>query len=139
VVSGGVVGRAALPGGTRLAAHVKQVAGTNRRATLGRAPAQVTLVEHVLAALAGLRIDNCTVELDAGEPPGLDGSARGFVEALVAAGGTDQPESRAGWGAAGPGTVRPPGAPVPPRPPPAGRGTRPYLSALPPHRPLAPT
>jgi len=38
---------------------------TSRRTTLGRQPVQVTLVEHVLAALAGLRIDNCVVELDA--------------------------------------------------------------------------
>src|SRR5437879_10254375 len=62
-----------------IAAHVSQVTGTARRTTLGRPPAEVSLVEHVLAALAGLRIDNCRVELDAPEPPGLDGSARGFV------------------------------------------------------------
>ena len=75
-----------LPGKPRIAAHVGRVTDTNRRTTLGRAPAQVTLVEHVLAALAGLRIDNCLVELDAVEPPGLDGSAIGFVEALLSVG-----------------------------------------------------
>jgi UDP-3-O-acyl-N-acetylglucosamine deacetylase len=52
------------------------------------------MVEHVLAALAGLRVDNCRVELDAPEPPGLDGSARAFVEALLAAGLQRQPERR---------------------------------------------
>jgi len=67
-------------------AHISQVTGTNRRTTLGRSPAQVGLVEHVLAALAGLRIDNCLVELNAPEPPGLDGSARAFVDALLTAG-----------------------------------------------------
>ncbi len=67
-------------------AHISQVTGTNRRTTLGRPPVQVGLVEHVLAALAGLRIDNCLVELNAPEPPGLDGSARAFVEALLTAG-----------------------------------------------------
>ena len=36
-----------------------------------RPPAQIGLVEHVLAALAGLRIDNCLVELNAPEPPAL--------------------------------------------------------------------
>jgi UDP-3-O-acyl-N-acetylglucosamine deacetylase len=78
-------------------AHVDHVTGSQRRTTLGHAPAQVGLVEHVLAALAGLRIDNCQVELDAPEPPGLDGSARQFVEALLAAGIRTQPERRAVW------------------------------------------
>jgi len=63
-------------------ARIDQVTDTRRRTTLGRAPGHVALVEHVLAALTGLRIDNCFVELDAPEPPGLDGSARRFVEAL---------------------------------------------------------
>ena len=75
-------------------AHVSQVTGTNRRTTLGRPPAQVGLVEHVLAALAGLRIDNCQVELNAPEPPGLDGSARAYVDALLAAGTQLQPARR---------------------------------------------
>ncbi|HKB35971.1 MAG TPA: UDP-3-O-acyl-N-acetylglucosamine deacetylase [Gemmataceae bacterium] len=78
-------------------AHVDQVTGTARRTTLGHAPAQVGLVEHVLAALAGLRIDNCRVELDAPEPPGLDGSARGFVDALIQAGFQRQPVPRPVW------------------------------------------
>lgn len=67
-------------------AHIDHVTGTQRRTTLGHPPAQIGLVEHVLAALAGLRIDNCFVELNAPEPPGLDGSARGFVTALLQAG-----------------------------------------------------
>lgn len=67
------------------------VTGTDRRTTLGVAPRNVELVEHVLSALAGLRIDNCVVELDACEPPGLDGSAAGFVEALLDAGIEPQP------------------------------------------------
>jgi UDP-3-O-acyl N-acetylglucosamine deacetylase len=69
-----------------LAAHIDNVTGTQRRTTLGHPPAQVGLVEHVLAALAGLRIDNCQIELNAPEPPGLDGSARDFVKALLDAG-----------------------------------------------------
>jgi UDP-3-O-acyl N-acetylglucosamine deacetylase len=81
----------------RVPARIDQVTGTQRRTTLGRPPAQVGLVEHVLAALAGLRIDNCHVELNAPEPPGLDGSARGFVEALRRAGAVPQPARRAAW------------------------------------------
>jgi UDP-3-O-acyl-N-acetylglucosamine deacetylase len=57
----------------------------------------VTLVEHVLAALAGLRLDNCFVEVNAPEPPGLDGSAKGFVDALLGAGVRLQPARRAVW------------------------------------------
>jgi UDP-3-O-acyl-N-acetylglucosamine deacetylase len=79
-------------------AHIDHVTGTHRRTTLGHAPAQVTLVEHVLAALAGLRIDNCTIEIDAGEPPGLDGSSQMFVDALHQAGTILQPARRSVWG-----------------------------------------
>jgi len=78
-------------------ARVEHVTGTQRRTTLGREPAQVSLVEHVLAALAGLRIDNCVVELNAPEPPGLDGSAARFVHALHHAGCVLQPARRAIW------------------------------------------
>jgi UDP-3-O-[3-hydroxymyristoyl] N-acetylglucosamine deacetylase len=78
-------------------AQVGLVTGTQRRTTLGQAPAQIALVEHVLASLAGMRIDNCYIELDAVEPPGLDGSARGFVEALQAAGIVLQTARRATW------------------------------------------
>ena len=71
--------------------------GTARRTTLGRPGGEVGLVEHVLAALAGLRVDNCRVELDAPEPPGLDGSARRFTDALVEAGIQTQPARRPVW------------------------------------------
>ncbi len=82
---------------TEIPARVSRVTGTNRRTTLGHEPAQVSLVEHVLAALAGLRVDNCFVELDAPEPPGLDGSARAFVDVLLDAGIVRQSERRPIW------------------------------------------
>jgi UDP-3-O-acyl N-acetylglucosamine deacetylase len=75
----------------RIQACVDNVTGTHRRTTLGHAPAQVALVEHVLAALAGMKIDNCIVEINAPEPPGLDGSAKEFVAALGDAGLVVQP------------------------------------------------
>jgi UDP-3-O-acyl N-acetylglucosamine deacetylase len=81
----------------QVAACIDQVTGTQRRTTLGRTPAQVSLVEHVLAALGGMRIDNCYVELNAPEPPGLDGSAKGFVDALRQAGTVLQPARREIW------------------------------------------
>jgi UDP-3-O-acyl N-acetylglucosamine deacetylase len=81
----------------RIPARVDHVTGTQRRTTLGRAPLQIGLVEHFLAALAGLRIDNCLIQLDAPEPPGLDGSAQPLVDLLLEAGTVLQPERRAVW------------------------------------------
>ena len=75
-------------------AHVDSVTGTARRTTLGQAPIQVGLVEHVLAALSGLRIDNCYIDLDAPEPPGFDGSAQALVHVLRDAGSVMLPEKR---------------------------------------------
>jgi UDP-3-O-[3-hydroxymyristoyl] N-acetylglucosamine deacetylase len=46
----------------------------------------VSTVEHLMAALYALQVDDLTVELDAAEVPILDGSARPFVEAILAAG-----------------------------------------------------
>lgn len=74
--------------------HVQQVTATQRRTTLGDAQMGVTLVEHVLAAFAGLRIDNCLIELNGPEPPGLDGSAQGFCEAIQEATPTLLPETK---------------------------------------------
>lgn len=78
-------------------ACVDEVTGTSRRTTLGHPPIHVSLVEHVLAALSGLRIDNCYVELDAPEPPGLDGSAHAFVKAILNAGVSVQYERQDIW------------------------------------------
>jgi UDP-3-O-acyl-N-acetylglucosamine deacetylase len=89
--------RTDLPGRPVVPARVGQVTGTHRRTTLGPPPHGITLVEHVLATLAGLRVDNCVVELDGPEPPGLDGSAAGFARAIGAAGPAIQPARRAVW------------------------------------------
>lgn len=78
-------------------AAVDNVTGTQRRTTLGRAPVQISLVEHVLAALYGMRIDNCFVDVDAPEPPGMDGSARGFVQALRQAGSVVSHQRKTVW------------------------------------------
>jgi UDP-3-O-acyl N-acetylglucosamine deacetylase len=61
-----------------------------RRTTLELNGIRVEMVEHVLAALAGLRVDNCEVWVDAPEMPGCDGSSRAFVEAIDAAGFVEQ-------------------------------------------------
>ena len=97
--------RTDLPGKPAIPAAVANVTGANRRTTLGRPPAQVELVEHVLAALHGLHIDNCTMEINGPELPGLDGSAAGFTELLCAAGNTAQRARREIWSVDEPITV----------------------------------
>lgn len=52
------------------------------------------MIEHVMAALAGSRIDNCLIEVDAPECPGCDGSSRVFVEAFEQAGAIEQDRPR---------------------------------------------
>jgi UDP-3-O-acyl N-acetylglucosamine deacetylase len=84
--TGVVFVRTDLPGRPTVRAHIDQVVPTPRRTTVRQGEAVVEMIEHVMAALAGLRVDNCAVEIDAAEPPGCDGSSRAFVEALTAAG-----------------------------------------------------
>ncbi|MEQ8838899.1 MAG: UDP-3-O-acyl-N-acetylglucosamine deacetylase, partial [Lacipirellulaceae bacterium] len=62
-----------------------------RRTNLEWGEVRVEMVEHVLAALAGLQIDNCEIWVDAAEMPGCDGSALPFVESLQSAGIVAQP------------------------------------------------
>ncbi len=75
-------------------ARVKYVIPRQRRTTIQRGEATVEMVEHVMAALAGLQIDNCRVEIDGPETPGCDGSSLAFVEALNGAGLVDQERAR---------------------------------------------
>ncbi len=93
--SGIVFVRADLPGTPRIAALVAQRIESPRRTNLRQGTASVEMVEHVLAALAGLQIDNCEVWVNQPEMPGLDGSSGKFVAALDAAGVVVQAEKRA--------------------------------------------
>jgi UDP-3-O-acyl N-acetylglucosamine deacetylase len=104
-------------GAQPLPALAKFVTDTQRRTTLGSPENGVTLVEHLLAALAGLRIDNCTVGLDGPEPPGLDGSAAGYVDAIAGAGSVVQLTRRAIWAVENPVIVAANGATVGLHPP----------------------
>jgi UDP-3-O-[3-hydroxymyristoyl] N-acetylglucosamine deacetylase len=61
---------------------------------LGQGDAIVHTVEHLLAALSGLEIDNVIVELSASEVPIMDGSAKPFVAAILEAGIVRQPVER---------------------------------------------
>jgi UDP-3-O-acyl N-acetylglucosamine deacetylase len=78
----------------RLAARVEHRQETPRRTTLALGGARVEMVEHVMAALAGMQIDNCEVWINQPELPGLDGSALRFVEVLEAVGIVELPAPR---------------------------------------------
>ncbi len=67
-------------------ALVEYVVDVSRGTTLGLGDVKVHTVEHVLAAVAGLQIDNIIIELDNAEPPIADGSSMPFVEKLLEAG-----------------------------------------------------
>lgn len=68
--------------------------GFERRTTLGMGSLQIQTTEHLMAALLGLSIDNIIIEIDGAELPGLDGSARGFVEAIKKSGVAEQDAPR---------------------------------------------
>ncbi len=82
--------RTDLGGNPEIPALVDYVVDVSRGTTLGHGDIKVYTVEHVLAAVAGLQIDNLVIELDGIEPPLGDGSAHPFVEALLRAGVVDQ-------------------------------------------------
>ncbi|MBQ6081979.1 MAG: UDP-3-O-acyl-N-acetylglucosamine deacetylase [Bacteroidales bacterium] len=63
-----------------------KVGPTNRSTTICSGEASVSTLEHLMSACAGLGIDNLLVEIDAPEVPILDGSAKPYVEAILADG-----------------------------------------------------
>ncbi len=67
-------------------ALAEYVVDTSRGTTLGLGDVKVHTVEHVLAAVAGLQIDNIIIEIDGNEPPIADGSSKPFVDKLLEAG-----------------------------------------------------
>lgn len=82
--------RTDLPSKPWVQADIDHVVDISRGTTLQDGEAKVHTVEHVLAAIAGLQIDNLLVELDNNEPPVTDGSARPYVDKLLEAGIVDQ-------------------------------------------------
>lgn len=83
-----------LPGTAPIPATLDHVIPRQRRTAISNGAATVELVEHVMAALAGLQIDNCLVQLNAPETPGADGSCLPFVQAILDAGIVEQSAPR---------------------------------------------
>ncbi len=88
----GVLFRA--PDGTFIPASVEHVVDTRSATSVGAFGVRVRSIEHLMAALAGLGIDNVLVDTDAEELPAADGSSRPLVELLEAAGRTSLPVPR---------------------------------------------
>lgn len=78
--------RTDLEGSVPICATVDQVIASERRTQLGAGTNTVHTVEHVLAAVSALDIDDLIIEMDGPEPPIIDGSAAPFFEALKQAG-----------------------------------------------------
>lgn len=75
-----------LPNSPEVPADVDHVVDISRGTTIELDTARVHTVEHVMAALVGLQIDNVLIELDNSEPPVGDGSAKPYVDCLLQAG-----------------------------------------------------
>lgn len=75
-------------------ADVDYVTDVSRGTTLGKNGVSINTVEHVLAALMGMRLDNVLIELDGPEIPILDGSSKPFIDILEIAGAQEQKEER---------------------------------------------
>jgi UDP-3-O-acyl N-acetylglucosamine deacetylase len=82
------------PGSRPIPATIEFALPRERRTAIGRDDVSVETIEHVMAALAGLQIDNCLIEIDGPEVPGCDGSARDFVDVLLDAGTEEQDQTR---------------------------------------------
>jgi len=78
--------RSDIPGCPEIKADIDHVVDISRGTTIEENDVRIHTVEHALAAVSGLRIDNILIELTGKEPPVMDGSAKDFVESLLKAG-----------------------------------------------------
>lgn len=91
---GYVFRRMDLPGQPFVKADADFVVDTSRGTTISHNGATVHTVEHTLAALVGLQLDNVLIEIDGPEPPIMDGSSIDFLSALMRAGRSEQAAER---------------------------------------------
>ena len=78
--------RVDLEGAPVIEAKAEYVTDTQRGTNMEKNGVQINTSEHVLAAAVGLNIDNLLIEINASEPPIMDGSSKFFVDALEKAG-----------------------------------------------------
>src|SRR5438105_14883692 len=94
VDSGIKLKRKDLQDGPTIDAKIENLKMVERATTIGEGSIRVHTVEHVLAALWAMGVDNAVVEMDANEPPIGDGSAQAYVDLVRKAGVTEQQEPR---------------------------------------------
>ena len=92
--SGYVFRRVDLYGQPEIRPLASNVTDLVRSTTISNGNAKVHTIEHVLSALAGSGIDNAIIDLDASEPPIMDGSARPFANLILEAEPVEQEEER---------------------------------------------
>jgi len=86
--------RVDLHGSPEIKPHISQVTDLVRSTTITSGHAQIHTVEHVLSALHGYSIDNVVVEMNASEPPIMDGSARPYVNLILEGEPVEQDKDR---------------------------------------------
>ena len=86
-----------LPDQPFISADADKVQTVERATTLAEGSVKVHTVEHILAALTGMGIDNALIEMDANEPPIADGSAAPYVALIKQAGIEEQDAMRKVW------------------------------------------
>tara|TARA_A100001037_G_scaffold306738_1_gene354790 strand:- start:21925 stop:22881 length:957 start_codon:yes stop_codon:yes gene_type:complete len=86
--------RSDIPSSPEIKADIDHVVDISRGTTIEENDIRIHTVEHALAAVSGLRIDNILIELTGKEPPVMDGSAKDFVECLIKAGIKIQKQER---------------------------------------------
>ncbi|MEO7294117.1 MAG: bifunctional UDP-3-O-[3-hydroxymyristoyl] N-acetylglucosamine deacetylase/3-hydroxyacyl-ACP dehydratase [Ginsengibacter sp.] len=82
--------RVDLPGKPTVKADVDNVIETNRSTTIEQNGARISTIEHIMAALVGMQVDNVLIEIDGEEVPILDGSSEPFIEAFEKIGAAKQ-------------------------------------------------
>lgn len=88
--TGIVFQRTDVPNQPRIPATITHRVDVPRRTVLVKGTETVDMVEHVMATLAGLQVDNCIIQLDRSEIPSLDGSSIGFLRLLSSVGVVQQ-------------------------------------------------
>ncbi len=84
-----------LDGGPAFPAHAEHVVETRRATVVGGGGRTVSTVEHILAALFAMGVDNAQIDVEGPEIPVMDGSAAAFAEAIAKIGLADQRAPRA--------------------------------------------
>ncbi|WP_373810573.1 bifunctional UDP-3-O-[3-hydroxymyristoyl] N-acetylglucosamine deacetylase/3-hydroxyacyl-ACP dehydratase [Porphyromonas macacae] len=88
--TGRVIRRVDLDGTPEIPALSEYVVATERGTVLGKGQVTVSTIEHAMASLFAMNVDNCYIDVDAPEFPILDGSARDYIENIRRVGVVEQ-------------------------------------------------